>query len=112
MTIEVRRRRGVCIVGLTGRLTLGGGEAALRRRFDELLAAGERRFVFDLAGLRTMDSAGVGETVSCHKRALEHGAVLKIAVPPGVVRRVFSVTCLDRAFEIFEDERQAVASFR
>ena len=113
MTIEVRKRRGICIVDCSGRMILGGGDIALMKEFKRILEIGERRFVLNMTGLQYMDSAGVGATVACAKRAADRGGVIKIVMSPeGVVRRIFSVTCLDKAFEIFTDEDAAIASFK
>lgn len=113
MDIDVRKRKGVCIIDCGGALTLDAGDAALRNKFNSLLESGERYFVLELARLEYMDSAGVGETVACYKRAAERNGVIKIVVPEkGTIRRIFSITGLDRAFEIFVEEDHAVASFR
>jgi anti-sigma B factor antagonist len=100
------------VLACTGTLVLGGGDATLRARFRTLLAAGERSFVFDLTGLDYMDSAGVGEMVACSKGAASLGGVIKVALPAtGAVRRIFEVTRLDQAFEIFGDSAEASATF-
>ena len=110
--IEVGHKKSVCTLHCSGYLTLGEGELALRNQVTEVLEAGERFVVLNLNGLRYMDSAGVGEIVACSKLAFERNGVIKIVLrEASAVRRVFSVTCLDRAFEIFHDEAQAVASF-
>ena len=113
MQIGIRKKRRVCIVEVTGRLTLDEGDEVLRGKLDELLATGERSFVFNLNGLSVIDSAGIGEIVACYQRALEGGAVLKIALrADGLVRHVFEYAGLDRALEIFDEEDDAVASYR
>jgi len=112
MHINIRKKRKVCIVEPTGRLTLQDGEGLLRDRLTELLEAGERRFVFNLDGISVLDSAGVGEIVDCYKKAGDKGAVVKIALrPDGIVRRVFKVSGLEDALEIFDDEKRAVGSY-
>jgi anti-anti-sigma factor len=59
-----------------------------------------------------VDSAGVGELVGCAKRAYERGGAIKIVLPPrGAVRETFRITSLDKVFEIFEHEDEALASF-
>jgi len=112
MHINVSKKRKVCIIEPTGRLTLQDGEDLLRDRFIQLMEEGERRFVFNLDGISVLDSAGVGEIVGCYKEAGDKGAVVKIALrPDGVVRRVFKVSGLEDALEIFDDEKRAIASY-
>jgi anti-anti-sigma factor len=113
MHIEIRRKKRVCVVAATGRLTLTDGAGLLRDKITELLEEGERRFVFNLDGISVLDSAGVGEIVDCYKRAGEQGAVVKVALrPDGVVRRVLKVSGLEDALETFDDEKQAIRSYR
>lgn len=113
MQIETRQRNGgVTVLRLVGRLTIGKGDVALRRNFVRLLDEGNRRFLLDLTQVPYVDSAGIGETVACAKRAGERGAVIKIVMSArGKAREVFLFACLDRVFEIFTDEDAAVASF-
>ena len=112
MQVNTRKKRRICIVDVTGRLTLSEGEDLLRDKLTELLDAGERRFVFNLNGLSVIDSAGVGEIVACYKRASENAAVMKIALKAdGMVRHVFKFTGLEKALEVFDEEKEAIASF-
>ncbi len=112
LDIEVDRARNVCTLTCAGDLTLGEGELNLRNQVISVLEEGDRFLVLNLNGVRYMDSAGVGEIVACSKRAFERNGVIKIVLPEkGPVQRVFALTCLDRAFEIFHDHGQAVASF-
>jgi anti-anti-sigma factor len=110
--ITVSKKRRVCIVEAVGRLTLSDGEGLLRDKTSQLLKKGEKRLLFNLDRISVLDSAGVGEIVDCYKQAGDMGAVLKIVVrPEGIVRRVLQVSGLEDALEIFDGEKQAVASF-
>ncbi len=111
MKISVKHRQGVSVVACSGSLTLDQGHVLLRSEVDKLLEAGEKRLILEMTGLKYMDSAGVGETIACAKRAFQHGGLIKIVLPAdGTIRRIFAATALDRAFEIFHDEDEAVAS--
>lgn len=112
MRVETEQQRGITVMRLVGKLSIGVGDVELRRRFVELLQAGRRRFLFDMTLVPYVDSAGVGEIVACAKRAADGGAVIRIVMSAtGKSREVFVVACLDRVFEIFTDEDAALASF-
>jgi anti-sigma B factor antagonist len=112
MEIELRKKGRVCVLNLTGRLPLGQGDVALRHKFQEVLDAGERQLLLNLSGLNMMDSAGVGEFVACSKRAFERAAIVKVTVQAdSAIARIFSITGLERAYEVFTDEDSAVASY-
>jgi|KBSSwiStaDraftv2_1062776.scaffolds.fasta_scaffold07537_3 anti-sigma B factor antagonist len=123
MSAKVRTVGDVSIVELSGEFTLGRTVARPLdlhgRRLEDLgqLLAGllERksvRIVLDLERVRFMDSAGLGELVAWKKRALQLGGDVRLLHPRERVRDLFELTALTRVFRIFEDEAEAVASFR
>ena len=113
LKIERHKKRGVSILVCSGRLTIDGGDETLRGALREALEEGERQLVLDMTALSYMDSAGVGEVVACSKRAFDRSGVIKIVLrPDGAVRRIFQITCLDRAFETFTGEEAAIDSFQ
>jgi len=112
MAVEFRKIGSVSVLGFQGRLTKGSGDLAMRERFVSLLDSGERKFVFDFRDVPYLDSATIGETVACLKRAREKRGVVKIVlVPGGRPSELFRMTSLDRAFEIYPDEPHALESF-
>jgi anti-sigma B factor antagonist len=112
MLIQVRTEKRVCVIEVSGRLVLDDGESSLRAEIGRQLEDGQRRFVLNLNGLSVIDSAGVGEIVASYQLAFDHGAVLKVALrSDGLVARVFAVSGLDRALEIFPEESEAIASY-
>lgn len=112
MEIELRKYGRINIMEMSGKLIIGKGDVALRARLKEMLDGGERYFLFDMTGVSYMDSAGLGAVAACAKRAREKSGVLKvIAVPDGKVATLFVVTGLNRAFEVYSDEKSAMDSF-
>jgi anti-sigma B factor antagonist len=113
VTIEIRKKDDVCILDFSGNMTIGAGDRELRETFKDQLDEGARRFLFNLTKVRFMDSAGIGETVACSKRALERDGVIKIVVlPKGKPEEVLKIAWLDRVFELYHDEAAALASFK
>ncbi len=111
MDILHRREGTVSVISLSGRLTVGETEL-LRDGFKDRLGAGDRWFVFQMSEVPYLDSAGVAEIVACAKRACESGGLIKlVAAPDSKTRQILRLTGLDRVFEMFEIEREAVASF-
>lgn len=111
--VATRRINDVDVLSCTGSLTSGSGEQAFLRAVQEALAAGARRLVVDLSELSYVDSAGVGSLIACGKSAAALGGVVKLVVADrGLVRRVFTVTQVDQAFEVFETAQGAADSFQ
>ena len=110
MTIEVRKKGKVSIVHFSGTLTIGNSDD-LRERFKALVQDGTM-FIFNMRDISYIDSAGLGETAACCMRSAEADGVIKLVVAPGgKVEQVLRITRLDRAFEVFHDEEEALASF-
>jgi anti-anti-sigma factor len=59
----------------------------LRETLATLVRRGERRVLLDLAGLRDIDAAGVGELIRAFNTVRAAGGVLRIAHPHRYVRR-------------------------
>jgi anti-anti-sigma factor len=111
MEIVVRKKGKVEILDFSGRVTIVE-ESIMRDTFKERLAAGQRLFIFNLTNVPYMDSATIGETVACLKRANEHQGAIKIVLSAGgKVDELFHLTALDRVFALFRDEEEALASF-
>lgn len=110
MQLDLDERSGVSILILSGQLAAGGDEE-LREAVDTLLASGRTRILVDFTDVTFMDSAGIGELVASHRTVQRFGGSLKILRPGRKVRDSLSLTRLLPIFEVFEDERAALASF-
>jgi anti-anti-sigma factor len=112
MEIKVTTQDEVSVLKFSGKMTIDVGDVMLRETFEELSNAGTRFFVFDLRELFTLDSAGLGEIIACHKLARESGGGVRIVLEePRRIGEFFSAAHLNRVFELFADEHSAVMGF-
>ena len=111
MQVKRRTAGSVEIVDLSGKITIGEGDAELRREMQEMIDSGYERILLSMEKVNFMDSAGLGELIACHKRAREKGGTIKILKPSGKVADLFSLTKITEILEIFYDEGEAIASF-
>ncbi len=111
MKIEVKKQGKVCTVTPLGDIKLGEGDLVLRDEIHRQLAAGCTMFVLNLGQVRFMDSAGLGEVVACLKRVRESGGDLKLAGLNQRVTDLFTLTKLIAIFDVYADERAAIAAF-
>ena len=102
---------GAQVISFKGRVTFGRQTEQCRQNLKELLARGERKFVFDLADVEYVDSAGIGFLVSCLTTLGQSGAKLRLASPPERVRYVLGITRLHTVFEVCETREQALKKF-
>lgn len=111
MQIETRRNGDVLVIDFDGKLTIASGSAA-HDAIAQALAAGETKILLDMEGVSSMDSSGVGELMASYTSAKNRGAALKILKLAPRVGEVLKVTQLIGFFEIFEDEKLALTSFK
>lgn len=112
MKVNRRREEGVEILDLDGKLTIGDGDVALRREVEASLAAGATKILINLADVRDMDSSGLGELVRTRTSAESADAVIKLVHVEDKVEQILSMTRLIGIFETYNDEIDAIASFR
>lgn len=83
------------LVSLSGELD-SSNVHMLQDALDPLLAGGPPRLIFDVGGLRFMDSAGIAVLVT----AAANGADLWLRKPSRIVRRIVEVTGLTEVLRI------------
>src|ERR1700727_1674541 len=111
LSLETRNRGEVIIVHCHGRIVYRDEAAALSRLVGEILQRGSK-IVLDLSGVKSIDSAGMGELVSLHTQAQNRKADLKCASPSPLVRELLDLTNLDSVLEIPSSVGQAVSAFQ
>jgi anti-sigma B factor antagonist len=71
-----------------------------------------QKLVVSLASVSCMSSAALGKLITLNKKATAHGGALKLSSMNADISLVFSVTQLDRLFDIEKDEDHAIRAFR
>jgi anti-anti-sigma factor len=112
LTVEVSRdpTGRVCVVALAGKLDPDGA-AILDHELDARVAAGERRFVLDLAGLRYVGSLGLRSLVGLANRVKGEGVVV-LCAPPAPVREVLEMTRVTAVLRVYPSRPDAIDAAR
>jgi len=79
---------------------------------DKLVATGVLKLLLNLADVTQLDSSGVSAIVGTSVSLRRQGGSLKLLCPCGRVRAVLRLIRLPEIIPTFEDETQALASFR
>jgi len=103
--------KGVTVLEVKGRVTLGEESNHLRTRLKELLSQGKTRLVLDLAEVSYIDSAGLGTLVAGFTSAQNQGASLKLANLTKRFNEQLHITKLVTVFDVFESVQDAMKSF-
>ncbi|MGO4879685.1 MAG: STAS domain-containing protein [Bryobacteraceae bacterium] len=109
--IEQRESEGIVILDLKGPLTSGQGDLELRERLSALHQSGQVNIVLNLKGVTHIDSTGLGTLVFGLARLSKAGGKLALANLNRSHLELFALTKLALAFELFDDEQEAVNSF-
>jgi anti-sigma B factor antagonist len=113
LQISIRKSGDVTILDLRGRSTIDGGESELlSQHLQKLVANGVRKVLLNLRELTQVDSSGVSIIVRTYVSLKRHGGDLGLLRPGGRVLEVFRVLHLLNTIPTFENEAQALASFR
>jgi anti-sigma B factor antagonist len=113
LQISIRESADITILDLMGRSTINGGESDLRdSRLKQLVANGVRKLLLNLADLTQADSTGIGVIVDTYVSLKRQRGELKSLCPCGRVLEVLTLFRLLDTIPSFEDEAQALASFR
>jgi anti-sigma B factor antagonist len=111
LKIKERKRDGVAILELSGKL-MGGPDADA---FDEVLKTliheGIKNFIVNLEKVRWVNSTGLGILISGYSTVKKNGGELKLLRVSHRIENIFMVSKLYTVFESFEDEDKAIASF-
>lgn len=85
-------------------------ESVMMAAYAEAAQPGVRSIVLDFEGLDYMNSGGIGLLVTMLIRAQRNGQNLSAFGLSDHYRQIFSLTRLDEAIAIFDDERSAVTA--
>ena len=111
MKIKERKRDGVAILEMSGRL-MGGPDA---EAFDEILKTlihgGCRNVVVSMEKVRWVNSTGLGILISGYTTLKKSGGELKLLKVSDRIENIFIVSKLYTVFESYQDEDEALRSF-
>ena len=113
MTLEQKNVGDVAIVKITGDITLNkGGDVLLKDKINSLLQQGNKKVLLDLGGVSYVDSAGLGQLVHVHTTTTHNGGKLKLLNMTKRLTDLLVVTKLATVFDTYENEAEALASFK
>ena len=101
----------VRILDCSGKIRLGEGTMSIRNAVRGALASGTKKIILNLEEINYIDSSGVGELIGAYTSVVNEGGLLKLLHLTRRLREVLAITKLLTVFEVFDDEKAALASF-
>jgi|SRR5947209_1187156 len=110
LTASTRNARGVTIIDLNGRITLGDSATFLRDTVRRE-ADNNPRLLLNLEEVNFVDSAGLGELVGCYTTMLNRRGSIRLLKLQPRLKELLKMTRLYTLFEVYDDEPAALDSF-
>jgi anti-sigma B factor antagonist len=111
----IRKRRAgdnILILTLEGKLRLGEDNVEFHNTIRQLIEKGEKYILLNLGDVSYIDSTGLGELVSSYVAVTRVGGQIKLLNLTKRVHELMTVTKLATVFDIYENEADAVESFK
>jgi anti-sigma B factor antagonist len=115
MSLKIHTRsnvNGITILDLSGRITLGEGSVTIRDAVRDELEEGVTKILLNLGDVSYIDSSGIGELVSAFTTIKNRGGELKLVNLTKKMHDLLQITKLYTVFDVYEDESEAIASFK
>jgi anti-sigma B factor antagonist len=104
--INIRHTGGVTILDVSGRITLGEGSVTLRDAVQEAIKSDTKKLILDMSGVSYMDSSGAYASLK------NKDCQLKLLHLTKKIDDLMQITKLATIFDIYTDEKEAIASFK
>lgn len=112
MQITEKESNGVTVIEIRGKILMGEGDIAIKKKIDELVAKGSKHLILDLAEVPYIDSSGLGELIRCYTSMRKAGGTLKLANLTDRIVDLLTITKLVTVFEYYKSVNDAVASYK
>ena len=103
--------RQAVVLAVHGSLQGGSDADLFMAEIDRLLAEGRRNVLIDMKALTWINSTGLGILLAGHGSIRRAGGEMKIVHLSDTVENLLAVTKLNRIFEVYGDEVEALRSF-
>ena len=111
MKIKERKRDGVAILEMSGKLMGGPDAESFAEILKTLIHEGTHNVVVNLEKVKWVNSTGLGILISGYTTLKKSGGELKLLKVSDRIENIFIVSKLFTVFESFQDEDEAVRSF-
>jgi len=105
-------KSGVVVIIPEGELDVTNSNTFKNRITEEFLDKGKVNIVIDMSNVGYMDSSALGTIISLYKNCRMNGGSFAIAGLIDTVRRLFSITALDKVVPIYDTVEDAIKSMR
>ena len=109
--VSERQAGDVTILDLSGEVRIGDSGVALRDSIRKLADTGKKKVLLNLAGVKYVDSTGIGELIANYTTVTRQGGQLKLLSLTERIQNLLVITKLLTVFDSYDNEAEALKSF-
>lgn len=106
-----KRAGGVSVLEFRNNTELTHSAQELDELRREVLEQSDSKVLIDLSRVTRIDSAGLGQLMSCYSHLVRNQGTLKVVNPRPEIRNLLEMTGISTLIESYQDEQEAVRSF-
>src|SRR5256712_403252 len=112
--LEVNERQAgdVTILDMNGSVRMGEGAVSLRNSIRGLVEDGKKKILLNLGGVKNIDSSGIGELIANYTTVSRDGGQLKLLNLTDRIQNLLVITKLLTVFDAYDNEAEALNSFK
>ncbi|MFN2517125.1 MAG: STAS domain-containing protein [Pyrinomonadaceae bacterium] len=112
--LEVKERQAgdVTILDMNGSVRMGEGAVSLRNSIRGLGERGRKKILLNLGGVKNIDSSGIGELIANYTTISRDHGQLKLLNLTDKIRDLLVITKLLTVFDAYDNEAEALNSFK
>ena len=112
LDVKERQAGDVTVLDLSGEVRIGDSSVALRDSIRKLADGGKNKVLLNLAGVKYIDSSGIGELIANYTTLSRDDGQLKLLKLTDKIRDLLVITKLLTVFDAYDDEAEALNSFK
>lgn len=112
LDIKERQAGDVTVLDMNGTIRMGAGSGVLRDAIRKLVSGGKNKILLNLGGVRYIDSSGIGELIASYTTVSKGGGQMKLLNLTDKVQDLLVITKLLTVFDVYENEADALSSFK
>jgi anti-sigma B factor antagonist len=111
LELNERQAGDVTILDMSGSVRMGEGAVSLRNSIRGLNDEGKKKILLNLAGVKNIDSSGIGELIANYTTISRDGGQLKLLNLTDKIQNLLVITKLLTVFDSYDNEAEALSSF-
>ncbi len=110
MQVNIEDTNGISLCRVSGDIDINSSPE-VKKTFDQVVSQKKDKVVINLKDVSYIDSSGLATLVEILKNLRSYGGKLKLSNLSSKVKGLFEITKLDKLFDIFAEEQDAVSTF-